>query len=106
MLRCICKRVILEPGLIVDDALVQEEFQRLVDDYKFAFDKPLLWHKLSVMCKATDSQVIMTDDALPELLYKMIVIEYLDKKLWFELHPAARALYRQHSALIDNTSRP
>lgn len=105
MLRCICKRVILEPGLVVDETVVQEEFQRLMDDYKFVFDKPLLWHKLSVMCKASDKQIIMTDDALPELLYKMIVIEYWEKKLWFDLHPAARALYQEYSHVIDNALR-
>jgi hypothetical protein len=47
----------------------------------------------------------MTDDALPDLLYKMIVIEYWDKKLWFDLHPAARALYRDHAEVIDNALR-
>jgi hypothetical protein len=106
MLRCICKRAILEPGLVVDEAVIQEEFQRLIDDYKFVFDKPLLWHKLSVMCKAAEKQAIMTDDALPELLYKMIVIEYWDKQLWFDLHPAARALYQAHSKVIDDALRP
>jgi len=105
MFRCICKRVILEPELAVNEQVVLEEFQRLVDDYKFVFDKPSLWQKLSVMCKAVDKQIIMIDDALPELLYKMIVIEYWDRKVWFDLHPAARALYGQHQQVIDNAVR-
>ena len=106
MMRCICKRVILEPELVVDEAIVEEEFQRLIDDYQFVFDKPSLWQKLSAMCTAGDKQAIMTDDALPELLYKMIVIEYWDKKLWFDLHPAARKLYQQNANVIDNVLRP
>ena len=105
MLRGICKRAVLEPGLIIDDDVIEEEFQRLVDDYKFVFDKPVLWRKLAFMCKATDKQIIMTDDTLPELLYKMIVIEYWDKKLWFDLHPAARKLYAQCDQVIEQALR-
>jgi hypothetical protein len=101
MLRGICKSKILDPSLTVDDALVEKNFQYLVDDYKFAFDRPLLWKKLSILCKASNKQSMMTDDSLLELLYKMIVIEYWDQMLWFDLHPAARRLYEQNAALID-----
>ena len=55
------------------------------------------------MSRASDKRVIMTDDSLLELLYKMIVIEYSDKGLWFDVHPAARPLYDQNSHLIDDT---
>lgn len=105
MLRGICKSKILEPSLVVDDLVADSEFQRLVDDYKFVFDRPALWQKLSNFCKATDRQAIMTDDSLPELLYKMIVIEYHQKSLWFDLHPAARRLYEQNAQLIDDSVR-
>jgi AAA ATPase domain len=105
MLRCVCKRAILDPRLVIDEHVIEEEFQRLVDDYKFVFDKTALWQKLSAMCRASDKQIIMTDDALPDLLYKMIVIEYWDKQMWFDLHPAARALYKIHAAVIDDALR-
>jgi len=106
MLRGICKRAILDGVTTIDEGVVEEEFQRLVDDYKFVFDKPLLWQKLSAMCKAANKQAIMTDDALAELLYKMIVIEYWEKRLWFDLHPAARKLYEQNAQVIDGALRP
>jgi len=105
MLRGICKSKVLEPGLSVDDALIDAEFQKLVDDYKFVFDRPALWQKLSNFCRTADRQTIMTDDSVPELLYKMIVIEYHKKNLWFDLHPAARRLYEQNAQLIDDSVR-
>jgi hypothetical protein len=105
MLRGLCKRAILEQITIIDEAAVEEEFQRLVDDYKFVFDKLVLWQKLSKMCKAADKQAIMVDDILTEMLYKMIVIEYWEKKLWFDLHPAARKLYEQNASIIDSVVR-
>ena len=105
MLRGLCKRAILEQVTVIDEVAVEEEFQRLVDDYKFVFDKPVLWQKLSKMCKASDKQSIMTDDILTEMLYKMIVIEYWEKKLWFDLHPAARKLYEQNASIIDSVAR-
>jgi hypothetical protein len=105
MLRGICKGKVLDPNLTIDDAVVDSEFQRLIDDYKFVFDRPVLWQKLSNFCRVVDKQAIMTDDSLPELLYKMIVIEYHQKNLWFDLHPAARKLYEQNAQLIDDSVR-
>jgi hypothetical protein len=102
MLRAICKAKILNNDINVDESLIESQFQSLVDDYKFAFDRPVLWKKLSLICRAPDKRVIMTDDALPELLYKMIVIEYSDGGLWFDLHPAVRRLYEQNSDLIED----
>lgn len=105
MVRGICKRCILDPTLKVSPATVEEEFQQLVDDYQFVFDNIVYWEKLAEFSKATDKAVIKTDDLLPELLYKMIVIEYREKKLWFDLHPAARRLYEQNSMVIDRITR-
>jgi KAP family P-loop domain len=105
MMRGLCKRAILEQITVIDEAAVEEEFQRLVDDYKFVFDTPVLWQKLSKICKAPDKQAIMIDDILTEMLYKMIVIEYWEKKLWFDLHPAARKLYEQNASIIDGVVR-
>jgi hypothetical protein len=82
-------------------AAVEEEFQHLVDDYQFVFDKPALLQKLAKMCKSSDKQAIV-DETITEMLYKMIVIEYREKKLWFDLHPAARRLYEQNAHIIDN----
>lgn len=103
LLRGICKAKILDSTILVDEAFIDSQFQSLVDDYKFAFDRPVLWKKLSSLCRASDKRAIMTDDSLLELLYKMIVIEYSDKGLWFDLHPAARRLYDQNCGLIDRT---
>jgi hypothetical protein len=105
MLRGVCKAKVIDQAQPVDESLVDSEFQRLIDDYKFVFDRPTLWRKLSNLCRAADKQVIMTDDSLPELLYKMIVIEYRDKQHWFDLHPAARMLYSQNAKLIDDNVR-
>jgi len=98
--RNICKKNFLEQ-IAVDDALLKEEFQKLVDDYVFVFDTPELWKKLDGLCTTSSKSAIMTDAALPQLLYKMIAIEYRGKSLWFDLHPAARELYRQKVTVIQ-----
>src|SRR5260370_38464913 len=105
MLRGIFKSKILDPLVGVDVAWAEAEFQQLGDDYKFVFDRPALWQKLSNFCRASDRQAIMTDDSLPELLYKMIVIEYHQKRLWFDIHPAAKKLYDQNAKTIDDSAR-
>jgi hypothetical protein len=102
MLRGLCKRAILEQRSVVDNAAVEEEFQQLVDDYQFVFDKAALLQKLIKMCKSSEKQVI-ADETLTDMLYKMIVIEYREKRLWFDLHPAARRLYEQNAQIIDST---
>jgi hypothetical protein len=102
MLRGLCKRAILEQRSVIDETAVEEEFQQLVDDYQFVFDKPSLLQKLAKMCKSADKQAI-ADETLTEMLYKMIVIEYREKKLWFDLHPAARRLYEQNAKIINET---
>lgn len=98
--RGLCKSKILDADFPVDPVALEGEFQKLVDAYKFVFDRHLLWEKLALICKADDKRVIMTDDALPELLYKMIAIEYPGETLWFDLHPAARRLYEQNADVI------
>lgn len=103
MIRNLCKERILTPNIQIDEKLAEEEFQKLIDDYKFVFDSPTLWEKLSEICKSKDKKIIMTDDMLPDLLYKIIVIEYREKNLWFDLHPAARRLYEQNSKVIDES---
>lgn len=105
MVRGICKRCILDSRLEVSLATVEEEFQQLVDDYQFVFDSLVYWEKLAEFCSAANKAIIKTDDLLPELLYKMIVIEYREKKLWFDLHPAARRLYEQNSEIIDRITK-
>lgn len=49
---------------------------------------------------ATSSIVRIADESLPELLYKMIAIEYRNHGLWFDLHPAVRELHKQKQAVI------
>lgn len=102
MLRGLCKRAILEQRSVIDSVAVEEEFQQLVDDYQFVFDKPALLQRLTKLCKSSDKQVI-ADETLTDMLYKMIVIEYREKRLWFDLHPAARRLYEQNAQIIDST---
>jgi KAP-like P-loop domain-containing protein len=101
ILRGVCKDAILKGLAIVPDSVVEEHFQNLVDDYKYLFDSPELWKKLATFCKAKDKSVFVTDDAIPDLLYKMIVIEYRESSMWFDLHPAARRLYDQNQHAVD-----
>jgi hypothetical protein len=102
MARNICKRIVLESGFRVNVNAVEDEFQNLVDDYKFTFENSQVWQSLASICKANDKKVIMTDSMLPDLLYKVIVIEYRgEKNLWFDLHPAVRRLYEQNREVID-----
>lgn len=95
MLRGICKQAIMEPNLVVNDIVIQEEFQKLVDDYQFVIDRRPLWDALGHMCRGGASQTLAADGIMPELLYKMIAIEYFQKRTWFQPHPAARLLYEQ-----------
>jgi len=101
MIRGICRRCILKPNLKVDKYIIEEEFQKLVDDYQFVLDNRIYWEKISNICKAKDKKIIMTDDMLADLLYKMIVIEYREEKLRFDLHPAVRRLYEKNAEIID-----
>jgi hypothetical protein len=101
MLRSLCKRAILNPQLRIERDLITEEFQQLVDDYQHVLNTPQLWKRLAVLSKAPDKRILLTDDMLPELLYKMIVIEYRHRHAWFDLHPAARELYKQNARVID-----
>ena len=87
----------MNPAVSVDEAILQEEFQKLVDDYQFVIDRRPLWDALGHMCRGGHLQTLAGDGLLPELLYKMIAIEYSDKRAWFEPHPAARLLYEQNA---------
>lgn len=102
MLRGICKQAILDDIEKVSDLIVEEYFQVLVDDYKYVFDSVELWKKLALFSNASGGDVYVTDESVPDLLYKMIIIEYRDPQMWFNLHPAARRLYEQNRAAIDN----
>lgn len=105
MARGICKRSVLESSFEVSSASVEEEFQHLVDDYKFTFETTVLWKTLAKICAAQSKNVIMTEETLPDLLYKMIVIEYRGSKLWFDLHPAVLRLYKQNQEVIETIER-
>lgn len=97
----VCKQVILNSRANLH-AAVESEFQRIVDDFKYVFDRPALWKKLSGFCKTVDKRVFVTEELILELLYKMIVIEYRDSEMWFDLHPAARRLYENNAKVIDS----
>lgn len=103
MLRGICKRAIMNPGLKVDAGLVEEEFQQLVDDYQFVIDRLPLWQAVAEMANSQKKRTMVSEGLLPELLYKMIIIEYRQKKVWFALHPAAKLLYEQNKEILDLT---
>lgn len=105
MLRGVCKDAVLGGADTVKDDVIEKHFQDLVDDYKFLFDTPELWAKLSRFSKAKDRTIFVTDDAIPDLLYKMIVIEYRESSMWFDLHPAARRLYEQNMEAIDKRTQ-
>lgn len=101
MLRGICKQAILEGTDGVSDEVIEQFFQFLVDDYKYVFDTVELWKKLSQFCNSAGSDIYMTDESVPDLLYKMIILEYRNPRMWFNLHPAARRLYEQNRKAID-----
>ncbi|HEX3103216.1 MAG TPA: hypothetical protein VHQ22_02125 [Terriglobales bacterium] len=101
MLRGICKQAILDKTSKSSDDVIHQHFQVLVDDYKYVFDTPDLWNKLAQFCNADGTDIYMTEESVPDLLYKMIIIEYRDERMWFNLHPAARELYRQNKTAID-----
>jgi GTPase SAR1 family protein len=105
VLRGVCKDAILNSLKSVPDKIIEEHFQNLVDDYKYLFDSPELWTKLATFSNAKDKAVFITDDAIPDLLYKMIVIEYREASMWFDLHPAARRLYEQNKEAVDGRVR-
>jgi len=95
MLRELCKRAIMKPGFDITEAALDEEFQRLVDDYQFVIDSRPLWDALAELCAHGGRKTII-GGLLPDLLYKMIAIEYEGKRAWFAPHPAARRLYEQN----------
>jgi len=101
ILRGICKSTILDPTLKVDAAIVEEQCQQLVDDYQFVIDSLPLWQAVAEMAAAQKRRTLVAEGLLPELLYKMILIEYRQKKAWFNLHPAARRLYEQNRTTLD-----
>lgn len=101
MLRGVCKSTILNPALKVDKTLVEEHFQQLVDDYQFVIDSLPLWRAVAEIANSQKRRTIIAEGLLPELLYKMIVIEYRQRKVWFGLHPAAKQLYEQNKDMLD-----
>jgi len=101
MLRGICRHAILSGERTVTDETIEQAFQALVDDYKYVFDTADLWKKLALFCNATGTEIYITDESVPDLLYKMILIEYRNPRMWFNLHPAARRLYEQNKAAVD-----
>jgi hypothetical protein len=102
MLRGICKTTIMNPSAPVTEEMIEEEFQKLVDDYQFVVDRLPLWDALAQMCGVKGPKSILGDGLLPELLYKMIAIEYSQKRSWFEPHPAARRLFEQNAEHLES----
>jgi len=100
MLRGICKKTMMDSSSFVTEMTVQEEFQHLVDDYQFVIDSRPLWQAVGVIAGSRNHKSVITDGLLPELLYKMIVIEYRNQKVWFDLHPAARRLFEQNPEIL------
>jgi KAP family P-loop domain len=101
ILRGICKRVIMDTSLKVDAAVVDEQCQQLVDDYQFVIDSLPLWQAVAEMASSQKRRTLIAEGLLPDLLYKMIVIEYRQNKAWFNLHPAAKLLYEQNKDCLD-----
>ncbi len=101
MLRGICKCAIMDPSLKVDAAIAEEQCQQLVDDYQFVIDSLPLWQAVAEMATSQKRRTLIAEGLLPELLYKMIVIEYRQKKAWFSLHPAAKRLFEQNKDTLD-----
>lgn len=105
MLRGICKKTMMDSSAPVVEATVEAEFQHLVDDYQFVVDSRPLWHAVAAIASSRDHKSVITDGLLPELLYKMIVIEYRNQKVWFDLHPAARRLFDQNPEILNTGNK-
>jgi hypothetical protein len=97
MLRGLCKSAIISSGFVANESAVEQEFQHLVDDYQFVIDSRALWDALAEMCSQGTKRGAIGEGLLPDLLHKMIAIEYKGKRSWFAPHPAARRLYQQNS---------
>jgi hypothetical protein len=82
------------------DDLIESEFQKIVDEYIYQIDKPILWQKIHTFCTTSDPTIFLTDDATVDLVCKMIVIEYRQHTTWHKVHPAVRRLYEQNKRQI------
>ncbi|MGA2352361.1 MAG: hypothetical protein ABSF70_18140 [Terracidiphilus sp.] len=80
--------------------LIEDEFQKIADEYRYQFDKPILWRKLQKFCEAVDPALFLTDETTLDLVCKMIVIEYRDRTTWHSVHPAVRRLYEQNKVAL------
>ena len=97
--RGVLKQIVLEDSRDVD-ALIEDEFQKIADEYRYQFDKPILWQKLQKFCEASDPALFLTDETTLDLVCKMIVIEYRDRTTWHSVHPAVRRLYEQNKQAL------
>jgi hypothetical protein len=97
--RGVLKQVVLGDTRGVDE-LIEDEFQKIADEYRYQFDKPILWQKLQKFCEAADPALFLTDETTLDLVCKMIVIEYRDRTTWHSVHPAVRRLYEQNKGAL------
>lgn len=105
MLGTICSRIIASGTSGADDDVVEEAFQQLVDDFMVVFDNADLWLKLAMFCEADDKRLFNIEPSKLDLLSRMVLIEYRNKYVWFDLHPAARRLYEQNRSVIKESSK-
>ena len=98
--RGVTKQKILSADSTVDD-LIESEMQKLVDEYRYQLDAPILWQKIQKFCTTNDAQMFLIDELTIDMLCKMIVIEYRQQKIWYNIHPAVRKLYEQNKDYLD-----
>lgn len=103
--RGVLKQVLLDPQANVDD-LIEDEFQKIADEYRYQLDQPILWQKLQKFCESTDPGVFLADEITLDLVCKMIVIEYRDRATWLNVHPAVRRLYEQNKTVLASLLSP
>ncbi len=102
MLGAVCRQAIAQGEKTVGDDAVENAFQQLVDDYNIVFNSDDLWVKLAELCKSADKQSYMIEGSKLELLGRMVLIEYREDRMWFDVHPAARRLYEQNKDVLSS----
>lgn len=103
--RGVAKHKILYPDETIE-GLIEIEMQKLVDEYRYQLDAPILWQKIKKFCTTNDTQMFLIDELTIDMLCKMIVIEYRHQKIWYNIHPAVRKLYEQNKDYLDTHLPP
>ncbi len=104
MLGEICANVVARGATTAGKSDVDAAFQQLINEFLEVFDNAELWTKLAKFCEHPDKRVFNIEPARLDLLSRMILIEYRNQQVWYDLHPAVRQLYEQNKSVIKESS--